>query len=108
MIRDRGNIKWTAMMLPEHVKLLRDWAKEDEFETKPELDEQQLEQMNEVICEAMAHGVELSITYFERTHHLTVRGTIHYIDEIQQKLRVVSKEGAIIQVPFQSIVNVIA
>lgn len=108
MIRDRGNIKWTAMMLPEHVKLLRDWAKEDEFETKPELDDQQLEQMNEVICEAMAHGAELSITYFDQTHHLTVRGTIHYIDEIQQKLRVVSKGGGIIQISFQSIVNVTA
>ncbi|WP_246942435.1 YolD-like family protein [Bacillus pinisoli] len=106
MIRDRGNIKWTAMMLPEHVKLLRDWAKEDEYETKPELDEQKLEQMNEVICEAMAYGAELSITYFNQTHHLTIRGTIHYVDEIQQKLRVVSKEGTMIQVPFQSIVNV--
>ncbi|WP_456278415.1 YolD-like family protein [Bacillus sp. AK128] len=107
MIRDRGNIKWTAMMLPEHVKLLRDWAKEDEYETKPELDEQKLEQMNEVICEAMAHGAELSITYFDQVHHKTVRGTIHYVDEMNQRLRVVSKEGTVIQIPFHSIVEVI-
>lgn len=25
MIQDRGSIKWTAMMLPEHVKLLREY-----------------------------------------------------------------------------------
>ncbi|TFI48759.1 YolD-like family protein, partial [Diaphorobacter sp. DS2] len=37
MIRDRGRIKWTSMMLPEHVKLLRDWAKEDTYEQKREL-----------------------------------------------------------------------
>ncbi|WP_148795752.1 YolD-like family protein, partial [Rossellomorea marisflavi] len=48
MIRDRGKIKWTSMMLPEHVKMLRDWAEEDSFEKRRELDEQELEMMNEV------------------------------------------------------------
>ncbi len=105
-IRDRGNIKWTSMMLPEHVKLLRDWAKEDAFETQAELDEQQLAQMNEVICEAMAYGKKLSITYFDRTRHYTIRGTIHYIDEIQQKLRIVKVDGRIQHVSIGSITEV--
>ena len=30
--RDRGTIKWTAMMLPKHVKLLSEWQAEDDFE----------------------------------------------------------------------------
>ncbi len=34
MIRDRGNIKWTAMMLPEHVKLLREWQEQDQVREK--------------------------------------------------------------------------
>jgi hypothetical protein len=106
VIRDRGNIKWTSMMLPEHVKLLRDWAKEDEFETKPELDEQQFDQMNEVIGEAMTYGTELSITYFDQTSHHTIKGTIHYVDEVYQKLRVISKEGIVFHIPFQSITRV--
>jgi hypothetical protein len=94
------------MMLPEHVKLLRDWAKEDEFETKAEIDEQELEQMNEVICESMAYGNAISITYFEGTKHCTVRGTIHYVDEIQQRLRIVTAGGERKHVPIQSITEV--
>jgi hypothetical protein len=30
--RDRGTIKWTAMMLPKHVKLLSEWQAEYDFE----------------------------------------------------------------------------
>lgn len=105
-IRDRGNIKWTSMMLPEHVKLLRDWAKEDSFEKQPELDDQKLEQMNEVICDAMAYGSELSITYFDETKHCTIKGTIHYIDEIQQKLRIVTVDGSIQHILIGSITEV--
>lgn len=105
-IRDRGNIKWTSMMLPEHVKLLRDWAKEDAFEKQPELDEQKLEQMNEVICDAMAYGSELSITYFDQTRHYTIRGLIHYVDEIKQKLRIVTVNGHVQHVLIGSITEV--
>ncbi|HEY4551210.1 MAG TPA: YolD-like family protein, partial [Bacillus sp. (in: firmicutes)] len=25
MIHDRGRIKWVSMMLPEHVRILREW-----------------------------------------------------------------------------------
>ena len=39
MLRDRGNIKWTAMMLPEHVQRLRTWQQEDQQITKPTFDE---------------------------------------------------------------------
>jgi hypothetical protein len=107
VIRDRGNIKWTAMMLPEHVKLLRDWAKEDEFETKPELDEQQLDQMNEVIEEAMTYGEELFITYFDQAYHNTIRGTIHSVDEVGQKLRVsFGEESVLLTIPFHTITRV--
>lgn len=106
LIRDRGTIKWTSMMLPEHVRLLRDWAREDEYETKPELDEQQLEQMNEMICDAMQYGAELLITFFDRTHHQTIKGTIHYVDEIQRKLRVVTVEGETKQIPIEWITEV--
>lgn len=93
-------------MLPEHVKILRDWAKEDEFETKEEIDEQQLEQMNEVICDAMAYGATICITYFEGTKHHTVTGMVHYVDQIQQKLRIITNEGIRKQVPIQSITDV--
>lgn len=91
MIRDRGRIKWTSMMLPEHVKMLRDWAHEDTYEERKALDEQQLEEMNMTIGEAMETGSAVTITYYEKRRHQLLIGTIHYYNEFEQKLHVVDR-----------------
>lgn len=106
MIRDRGRIKWTSMMLPEHVKLLRDWANEDRYEKKIELDEQQLEMMNEVIAEAMEFGKGVAITHYRGRNYKLVIGTIHYWDEISQKLHVVDRFEETHQIDISSIADV--
>jgi len=106
MIRDRGNIKWTSMMLPEHVKLLRDWSEEDTYQEKPELDEQQLEQLNETICQAMEEHTELVFTYYKNHFLHTCTGYVHYIDPIQHTLRIINeKTGDRQQLPIQTIVD---
>ncbi|MET3659067.1 YolD-like family protein [Sporosarcina psychrophila] len=48
-IRDRGNIKWTAMMLSEHLVELRKWLKEDNNEERPELDDFDLQAIQEEV-----------------------------------------------------------
>jgi len=53
MIRDRGNIKWTAMMLSEHVRELRKWEDQDNYIEGPELNEWDLQSIQE----------ELELTY---------------------------------------------
>ena len=47
--RDRGRIKWTAMMLPEHVSALREWQEEDILGDRPELNEWDLQLIQEEI-----------------------------------------------------------
>ncbi|MBT2754826.1 YolD-like family protein [Mesobacillus foraminis] len=91
MIRDRGRIKWTSMMLPEHVKMLRDWAKEDEEEKEKELDEQQLELMNETILEAMEFNCPVAVTYRRQRNYELVVGKIHYWDEAGARLHIVDR-----------------
>ncbi|WP_174734229.1 YolD-like family protein [Mesobacillus harenae] len=91
MIRDRGRIKWTSMMLPEHVKMLRDWADEDSYEQEKVVDEQYLEQMNEIILEAMECNKPVMITYYCSRSYKLVLGKIHYWDEPGQKLHVVDR-----------------
>ncbi|MCP3738638.1 YolD-like family protein [Rossellomorea sp. BNER] len=91
MIRDRGRIKWTSMMLPEHVKVLRDWAKEDTYEKRMELDEQQLDEFNEILSEAMEYSKTLTITHYADHRHQLLIGNIHYFDELQQKLHIVDR-----------------
>jgi hypothetical protein len=91
MIRDRGRIKWTSMMLPEHVKLLRDWVKEDRYEDQREMDEQQLDLMNETLSEAIEFDQFVTITYYHNRNYEIVIGKIHYWDELSQKLHVVDR-----------------
>jgi hypothetical protein len=91
MIRDRGRIKWTAMMLPEHVKLLRDWVREDQYEQKLTLDEQQLEVMNEVLLEAIEFNQFVAITYYQNHNYKIVLGKIDNWDELDHKLHIVDR-----------------
>lgn len=86
MIRDRGRIKWTSMMLPEHVKLLRDMVKEDEYEPKKAIDEQQMEWMNEVVATAIGCDQFAMIIYYHQHHYKRTIGKISSFDEISQKL----------------------
>lgn len=106
MIRDRGRIKWTAMMLPEHVKLLRDWAKEDQYEQKKSIDEQQLEAMNEVLTEAMTFDQFVTITYYQNHHYELVIGKIDGWDKITQKLNIVDKFAELHHIPITDIADI--
>ncbi|MDO6655241.1 YolD-like family protein [Anaerobacillus sp. 1_MG-2023] len=89
MIRDRGNIKWTSMMLPEHVKELRDWKTEEKRSGKPVLDEQKMAEMNETICEAMAVHNSLCFQYFSGGETKTLFGYVHYVDPLTKELRII-------------------
>lgn len=106
MIRDRGRIKWTSMMLPEHVKLLRDWVKEDTYDQKREIDEQKLESMNEIISEAMEFGKTVAITHYRHKNYELVMGSIHFWDEINQKLHVVDRFEEVHRISISDIADV--
>ncbi|MED3561723.1 hypothetical protein BIV60_16600 [Bacillus sp. MUM 116] len=106
MIRDRGRIKWTSMMLPEHVKLLRDWVKEDGYENRKEMDEQQLELMNEILLEAIEFDQFVTITHYRNRNYEIVIGKIHYWDEITQKLHIVDRFEDIHRIPIREIADI--
>lgn len=106
MIRDRGRIKWTSMMLPEHVKLLRDWSKEDTYEQKMEIDEQKLDSMNEAISEAMEMGKSVIITHYRRKNYELVIGNIHFWDEIRHRLHIIDRFEEVHRISIEDIADV--
>ncbi|WP_270179177.1 YolD-like family protein [Alkalihalobacillus sp. CinArs1] len=106
MIRDRGNIKWTSMMLPEHVKELREWKEEDRRREQPELDEQKMEEMNDTICEAMAFHQPLTFHYFKNGTKNVLTGYVHYIDQLNKELRIVDLDEKRQNIPFASLVHI--
>jgi YolD-like protein len=106
MIRDRGRIKWTSMMLPEHVKLLRDWVKEDRYEQKREMDEQQLELMNEILSEAIEYDQYVTITHYRDRNYEIVIGKIHYWNELTQRLHVIDRFEEVYRIPIEAIADI--
>lgn len=86
MIKDRGTIKWTAMMLPEHVKMLRDWEKEEDFLLPKEKTEWELEELQQTIQQATRTKKSLHLTLWSNQswHHET--GIITATDTAKREL----------------------
>ena len=76
-IRDRGKIKWTAMMLPEHVKELRQWQEDADKVKRPDLDEFDLQTMQEEVGRALSSGLETRITTWADGYFRYHRGIVH-------------------------------
>lgn len=79
-IRDRGSKKWVAMMLPEHVKMLRDYHEEIKKVPFPDLNEFDYEAIQEQIELAMKRNVDIKIKRWKDGEFLYHRGTIQWID----------------------------
>lgn len=79
-IKDRGRIKWTAMMLPEHTEMLRDWYAEDGLTNRPELTEWDLVAIQEEIEIAYKRKCETLIKTWREGRIIEHQGTIEKID----------------------------
>ncbi|GEN83647.1 hypothetical protein SLU01_19590 [Sporosarcina luteola] len=87
-IKDRGKIKWTAMMLPEHLAELRDWHAEDELDPKPELNEDDMQLLQEELEIAFMKRTDAVITTWRAGKKDTYIGKIVRLDPAQQTISV--------------------
>ncbi|GGA34365.1 YolD-like family protein [Psychrobacillus lasiicapitis] len=79
-VRDRGSKKWVAMMLPEHVKLLREYMEEQKKAPRPDLDEWDLDIIQENIQLAMKRNVEVEIKTWRNGAFHTHLGKVTWVD----------------------------
>ncbi|MFS0575054.1 YolD-like family protein [Sporosarcina sp. 179-K 3D1 HS] len=106
MIRDRGRIKWTAMMLPEHVQQLRDWHEEEHLPQRREPDEQHYEEWNRLMAKAAEEGSPLAVTFWKAGTSCTVEGVIAHIDSSSSLLRLSSVKGESCLIPIGAIEHI--
>lgn len=106
MIRDRGRIKWTAMMLPEHVEQLREWQKEDQRQEREQADEQQVEEWNYRIQEALERNEQLIFHYWYGDKVLIGKGSIQKIDSFEGVLYLSSESDEAHRIPFVDIKSI--
>ncbi|KYC77229.1 YolD-like family protein [Bacillus sp. FSL K6-3846] len=114
-LKDRGAIKWTAMMLPEHVGLLRELESNKNKVKRPVLDMSQIEDMEMIISEAMEFNPQLQFTIFKPLPFLNgadtgelinIEGKIHYINQQRRVFHIVDSKGDTNLIKFDDVVEV--
>ncbi|MEI4790671.1 YolD-like family protein [Bacillus sp. FJAT-53060] len=88
MLRDRGTIKWTAMMLPEHVTRLKHDLAETQKTDKPIIDEQQIEEFESIIAYAMGVNKPVSFSVYNSGRIDNLIGHTQYINYEKKMLHI--------------------
>ncbi|MCY9058010.1 YolD-like family protein [Bacillus inaquosorum] len=105
MLRDRGTIKWTSMMLPEHLTQLKQDLMDVSKIEKPSLDDQQIEEMDLLVSEALEFNKELKFKLFNNGFVENVTGRVHYINFEQQKLHVKNQNDNTVYINMNNIIG---
>jgi len=109
MLRDRGAKKWTAMMLPEHVKALREWIyHEMNDEEKPEICDHQKEIMDDIMNHAIKNHDCISIQYYDwpLKKKVTLMGEVKKVDLMTDTIQLVTVEGFVKSISVKDIIDV--
>lgn len=85
-VNDRGTMKWTSLMLPEHIEMLNKMWEEQEHKEMPVLDEQQIAENNMLLQDALENDLEIRIKYFVDGEYKTIEGHLLYIDILNERL----------------------
>lgn len=80
MINDRGNIKWTAMMLPEHLDLLKEYKRADHVEPIRVLTEWESEELQQTIEQAINQQLDIKLNVWEGGKYTQWNGIIKSIN----------------------------
>lgn len=105
MIRDRKNIKWTAMMLPEHVKLIKEWKQEEFYDKKRELTEWELEEIEQTIQHAFKMQKLITLTLWNNNNLHDETGLVTGTDTVKREL-LLDTDVAIKRLAFDKIQDV--
>ncbi|WP_252502747.1 YolD-like family protein [Sporosarcina sp. Marseille-Q4943] len=104
-IKDRGRIKWTAMMLPEHLVDLRDWHAEDDLTARPELTEWDLAAIQEEIEIGYKRKCETLVKTWRDGRVIENQGIIEGVD-IQNKAILLSDPFGDMRIQIEGIISV--
>ncbi|QAS52359.1 YolD-like family protein [Halobacillus litoralis] len=85
--RDRGTLKWTSLMLPEHVEMIKQVWKEDERIEKPILDEQQWEEIGFKLQRALTDNLPVEIRFHNGFDYSDEKVKVVHLDPQNRKIK---------------------
>lgn len=79
MIKDRGNIKWASMMMPEHLDVLREYKQDTTIQHR-DLNEWELEEIQQTIDQAYSQQLDIKLEAWQDNKIIQWTGTIKSIN----------------------------
>ena len=104
-LKDRGNKKWNSLMLVEHQKRLKELKMKESNVEKPELDQQQLNEINFKLKEALEKNLTVSIKFYEDKRIKKIAGKILKIENYDQQLKIELLNQKIKKLKFSQIIE---
>ncbi|WP_227397208.1 YolD-like family protein [Jeotgalibacillus aurantiacus] len=105
--KDRGTIKWTSMMMPEHVAMLKDYLKNEyEAEEKPIMDEQVMEQIFMSIEESCEQHQTIDLHVHEKIKREKIRGRVTNINYMDRHITMDTDELFNRKIKFDDVVGI--
>lgn len=86
MNKDRGTIKWTALMLPEHTARLREWRAESEKVLPIEQTDWQLADIERTLQYSYTQQRTITITAVQNEKLQSYVGIVAAIHPLQQQI----------------------
>jgi len=86
MINDRGNIKWTSLMLPEHLVEIKKWKNEQYYDTKRELAEWEIEEIDQIVQRAFKAKDQIKLILWSNNKLQDVIGKVTGVDVFKKEL----------------------
>lgn len=92
-------------MLPEYVQSLKELEMDNLKVDKPILDEQQYEELNGLIFEALANHKLLQFSYYSNGAIEIVTGKISFLDDLKKEIHILDKESNTTVLKIENIVR---
>lgn len=86
-------MKWVSLMLLEHVQMLKGMWQETKKIEKPNIEKQQLQEFDELVCEAMGNHWPLRFDYFYDGRVLQMTGYVYDYDDFNGKFYIETQQG---------------
>ncbi|AVK85250.1 YolD-like family protein [Lysinibacillus sp. B2A1] len=86
MIRDRGNMKWTAMMLSEHLVEIKKWKQEQFYDKKRDLTEWEIEEIELTIQRSLKLRKLVTLTLWDNNKLHDKTGLVTGMDPIKKEM----------------------
>ncbi|MGN7183633.1 YolD-like family protein [Cytobacillus kochii] len=106
MIRDRGKMKWQGFFMTEHTELLKQIPREYEKMKKPQLDEQELEEIQIITMESLNYTLTVKMTIWVDGFTKKYEGIVAKIDHINMYIHLETNELKILKFHIDEVISV--